>query len=94
MEIEEECVVEADEGELLVLRRAWNVQKGPNHEEQREDIFQTRCTINGHVYSLIVDRGSCVNVASTTLVEKLKLKVEPHPHPHPSPLPRLMDKPR
>ena len=87
MEIEEECVVEADEGELLVLRRAWNGLKGPNHEEQREDIFHTRCTINGQVCSLIVDGGSWVNVAFITLLEKVKLKAEPHPHPHPHPYP-------
>ena len=31
--------------------------------------------------ALIVDGGSCFNVASTTLVEKLQLKTEPHPHP-------------
>jgi len=36
----------------------------------------------GRVCSLIVDSGSCVNVVSTTLVEKLQLKVEPHPHPY------------
>jgi len=30
--------------------------------------------------SLIVDRGSCANADSTTLVEKLQLKTKPHPH--------------
>jgi len=70
MEIEEECVVEADEGELLVLRRAWNGNKGSHHEEQCKDIFHTRCTINDRVCSLIVDGESCANMASTTLVSK------------------------
>jgi len=51
----EECVEEADEGELLVLRRSLSGIKGSNHEEQRENIFHTRCTINGRVCSLIVD---------------------------------------
>ena len=82
MEMEEECIEEADEGELLVLRRALSGHKVPNREEQRENIFHTRCTINGRVCSLIVDGGSCANVASTTLVEKLQLKTEPHPHPY------------
>ena len=82
MEMEEECVEEADEGELLVLRRALSGHKVPNREEQRENIFHTRCTVNGRVCSLIVDGGSCANVASTTLVEKLQLKTEPHPHPY------------
>ena len=82
MECEEEYVEEADEGELLVLRRTLSGLKGPNHEDQRENIFHTRCTINGRVCCLIVDGGSCTNVASTHLVEKLKLKAEPHPHPY------------
>jgi len=31
---EEECLEEADEGELLVLRRSLSGLKGPNHDEQ------------------------------------------------------------
>ena len=50
MEVEEEeCVEVADEGELLVLRRALNGQKAPNYGEQRENIFHTRCTIQRRV---------------------------------------------
>jgi len=82
MDCEEECMEDADEGELLVLRRSLSGLKGPNHAEQRENIFHTRCTINGRVCSLIVDGGSCTNVVSTTLVDKLKLKTEAHPHPY------------
>ena len=83
MEVEEEdCVEVVDEGELLVLRRAVSSQKANNHEEQREIIFHTRCTILGRVCSLIVDEGSYAYVASTTLVEKLQLKTERHPHPY------------
>ena len=44
MEEQEEVVEEADEGELLVLRRALSSQKGAL-EEQRENIFHTRCTM-------------------------------------------------
>jgi len=82
MEIKEECVVEVDEGESLVLRRALRGQKGPNHEQQRKDIFHAGCTINGHVSSLIGYGGICANMASTTLVEKLKPKGKPHPQPY------------
>ena len=49
IEVEEECIEEADERELLILRRALSGQKAPNHEEQRENIIHTRCTINGRV---------------------------------------------
>jgi len=66
MEVEEEeCVEVADKGELLVLRRALSGQKANNHEEQRENIFHTRCTILSRVCSLIVDGGICANLAST-----------------------------
>jgi len=76
-------IEEADEGELIVLRRALSGQKASNHKEQRENIFHTRCTINGRVCSLMVDRGSCANVASITLFDKLLLNTEPHPQPYP-----------
>ena len=77
---EEEYVEEADDGELLVIRRTLSGQRGSSQDEQRENIFHTRCTVNGRVCSLIVDSGSCANVASTTMVEKLQLKIEPHPN--------------
>jgi len=51
---QEEIVEEAGEGELLVLRRALSNQKGVK-DEQRENIFHSRCTIQGKVCSLIID---------------------------------------
>jgi len=69
----EEVVEEADEGELLVLRRALNGRKS-DQEDQRENIFHSRCTILGKVCSLIIDGGSCANVASASMVEKLQLQ--------------------
>ena len=51
--------------------------------DQRETIFHTRCTVEGKVCSLIIiDGGSCANVASQSMVDKLKLVVTPHPKPH------------
>jgi len=41
MEFQDEYAEEADEGELLVLRRALSSLKISNHEEQRENIFHT-----------------------------------------------------
>ena len=62
------------EGESLVARRALSAQvKEDDMEQQRENIFHTRCHINNKVCSMIIDGGSCTNVASTTLVEKLNL---------------------
>ena len=53
-ETQEEVVEEADEGELLVLRSVLSNQKGVK-DEQRENIFHSRCTVQGKVCSLITD---------------------------------------
>ena len=80
-EDQEEVVEEANEGELLVLRRVMSGLKGEK-EEQRENIFHSRCTVQGKVCSLIIDGGSCTNVASSSMVEKLGLQAMVHPHPY------------
>ena len=62
------------EGESPVARCALSAQvKEDDIEQQRENIFHTRCHINNKVCSMIIDRVSCTNVASTTLVELLNL---------------------
>jgi len=71
-EDQREVIEEVDEGELLVLRRAMSSLK-VEKEEQRENIVYSRCTIQGKVWSLIIDGGSCANVASSSMVEKLDL---------------------
>ena len=62
---------EADEVEMLVLRRTFSGLK--TKEEQQENIFHTRCTIQGKVYSLIIDDGSCANVVSPVSYTHLTL---------------------
>jgi len=79
-EEEEEFVVEENEGEMLVLRRALSSQKG-EQEEQRENIFHSCCTVQGKVCSIIIDSGSCANVVSLSVIEKLHLQTSVHPHP-------------
>ena len=77
---EEECL---EHNELsLVTRRALSLQAKEDEEVQRENIFHARCQIMGKVCSLIIDGGSCTNVASTTLVEKLALPMMKHPRPY------------
>ena len=71
-----------DEGEMLVIRRALSGFATQDDMEQREAIFNTRCTIGGNVCSFIIDGGSCTNVVSKTVVEKLKLELTPHPKPY------------
>ena len=81
-ESEEEIVEEADVGEILVLKRVLHTQVSMDDDGQRENLFQTRCTVKGKVCSVIIDSGSCTNVASTTLVEKLSLPTLAHAHPY------------
>jgi len=71
-ETQEEVVKEADEGEMLVLTRVLNGQKSAK-DEQRENIFHTRCTVQGKVCSLIIDGGSCANLVSLSMIKKLGL---------------------
>jgi len=51
-------------------------------EQQRENIFHTRCLINDKVCSMIIDSGSCTDVASVTLVKKLGLNTVKHERPY------------
>ena len=81
-ESERECEEEPVKGRLLVARRLLNLQSKTEELEQRENLFYTRCLVQGKVCSLIVDGGSCVNVASETMVKKLGLKVQKHPRPY------------
>ncbi|XP_031403186.1 uncharacterized protein LOC116212684, partial [Punica granatum] len=66
----------------LVARRALSLQTKGVEEVQRENIFHTRCYIKDKVCSVIIDGGSCTNVASTTMVEKLRLPMVKHPRPY------------
>ena len=75
-------VLTPDAGELLVLQRILHAKESLKEENKREHIFHSRCTVQGKVCSLIIDGGSCTNVASTHLVSKLGLSTIPHLLPH------------
>ena len=67
----------------LVSRRALTAQIAEDEtEQQRENIFHTRCSVNGRSCSMIIDGGSCTNVASTALVARLGLSCLKHPKPY------------
>ncbi|MCS5023605.1 hypothetical protein L2V44_13980, partial [Staphylococcus aureus] len=69
-------------GDALVIQRALSVQIKEEDENQRENLFHTRCHVANNVANVIIDGGSCTNVASTELVEKLKLQTLRHPNPY------------
>uniref|UniRef100_A0A1J3CPU8 CCHC-type domain-containing protein n=1 Tax=Noccaea caerulescens TaxID=107243 RepID=A0A1J3CPU8_NOCCA len=66
-------------GNLLVARRLLSTQIRTEEEEQRENLFHSRCLVKGKVCSMIIDGGSCTNVASEAMVEKLDLETQKHP---------------
>ena len=72
----------AVQGELMVARRALSVHAKEDDEMQRDNIFHTRCHVQNKVCSVIIDGGSCTNVASTTMVEKLGMPTCKHPRPY------------
>ena len=80
---EEDVTWGGDHGEILVTRRALSVAPMKDEDNiQREHMFHTRCTIQNKVCSMIIDSGSCTNVASTLFVDKLGLETNRHPKPY------------
>ncbi|KAL4387174.1 hypothetical protein GQ457_09G015960 [Hibiscus cannabinus] len=68
--------------EIVVVKKALSVQTKEEDKEQRENIFHTRCRVEKEVCSLIIDSGSCTNVASTFLINEIGLKTYKHPNPN------------
>ncbi|XP_074303261.1 uncharacterized protein LOC141637713 [Silene latifolia] len=66
----------------LVLRRTLQANTEPITTEQRDQIFHTKCQVKDKWCSVIIDGGSCTNVASTEMVEKLALVTMVHPKPY------------
>ncbi|CAJ2644921.1 unnamed protein product [Trifolium pratense] len=81
-EEEEEEQEEIPSGETLMVRRMLGNLIKEEDTTQRENIFHTRCLVQEKVCLLIIDGGSCTNVASTRLVSKVNLKTKPHPKPY------------
>ncbi|XP_071713543.1 uncharacterized protein [Rutidosis leptorrhynchoides] len=83
--IEPQELVYADQGELLVIHRALASSSAPPQDDYpwlRNNIFRTKVTAQGKVCSMIIDGGSCDNVVSKDMVDKLNLKAEDHPEPY------------
>ncbi|GKV50168.1 hypothetical protein SLEP1_g56881 [Rubroshorea leprosula] len=78
----EEELIPADHGESLVVRRSLHATITKDVDWLRHNIFHTRCTSRGKVCNVIIASGSCENVVSNYMVEKLGLPVKDHPHPY------------
>lgn len=66
----------------LVSIRALSLIREEEQNDQRENIFYSRCSIQDKVCSLIIDSGSVVNAISQYAVGKLELVPQKHPKPY------------
>jgi hypothetical protein len=51
-------------------------------QNQRHTLFQTKCVIKERSCRMIIDGGSCNNLGSSDMVDKLALTTKPHPRPY------------
>jgi hypothetical protein len=58
------------------------VHKWKAEKNQRHTFFQTKCVIKERSCCVILDGGSCNNLASAEMVDKLALCTKPHPQPY------------
>ncbi|KAK1645885.1 hypothetical protein QYE76_063690 [Lolium multiflorum] len=71
----------SDARTIVVSQRALNVL--PSASTQRCNLFQTKALVGpDKACKVIIDGGSCRNLASKELCTKLKVKYLPHPHPY------------
>ncbi|XP_071704568.1 uncharacterized protein [Rutidosis leptorrhynchoides] len=78
-------VVFADRGEALVIQRALNSSINTTNNDSlwlRNNIFRTKVTAKGKICMMIIDGGSCENVVSQEMVDKLDLPTEPLSEPY------------
>jgi hypothetical protein len=50
--------------------------------DQRHNLFHTKGVVKDCCIRIIIDGGSCNNLASVEMVEKLALTTRPHPRPY------------
>ena len=64
----------------LIARRLLKTQVTENNvDDQRDNLFHTRCLVKGTACSLVIDSGSCTNVVSTMLIKRLQIPAQDHP---------------
>ena len=67
----------------LITRRLLKTQVTENNvDDQRDNLFHTRCLVKGTPCSLVIDSRSCTNVVSTMLIKRLQIPTQHHPKPY------------
>ena len=69
----------ADKYPSLITMRVPSAQEGRTELHQRHNLFQTKFVVKEHSVHVIIDGGSCNNLASIEMVEKLCLTTTRHP---------------
>ncbi|XP_073525851.1 uncharacterized protein [Phyllobates terribilis] len=81
-DLEQSEELEYEHGDSLICKRTLHVLATLDEASQRDNLFHTRCLVKGKVCNMIIDGGSCTNIASTTLVSKLQLPTTSHKRPY------------
>ena len=81
-EEEHVAVSDADKYESLVVQRVLSTQVAQPEQNQHHTLFHTKGIVQEQSIRIIINSGSCNNLASIDLVEKLSLQTRPHPHPY------------
>ena len=71
---------DADQYLSIIAQRVLNAQPACAEQNQRHNLFQIYGVIKEHSIHIIIDGGSCNNLASINLVEKLALPTRQHRH--------------
>jgi hypothetical protein len=72
---EEHIGCEFEQGATLIVAQILSVQMKEAEVRQRHNLFQTRAKVQEKVVKVIIDGGSCHNLASHEMVDKLGLKL-------------------
>lgn len=72
---------ECHDPDLYVMRRVLTTLQSED-DWRRTSIFHTHFRHGDKSIKLVIDNGSCINVVSTSAVERMKLTPEPHPSPY------------
>jgi hypothetical protein len=81
-EMEDMGAETADQYKSLVAQRVLSVQLSKAKHDQCHNLFQTRGIVKEIAIMIIIDGGSCNNLASVDMVEKLALPTRQRPHPY------------
>jgi hypothetical protein len=73
---------DAERYESLVAQRVLSTQVAQPENNQRHTLLHTKGVVQERLIRIIIHNGSCNNLASTTLVEKLSLPTRKHPNPY------------